>query len=225
MEGKLEALKELSVLCVEDEEGIRTRLVKTLAYYFKHVYEAREGEEGWSLYQTHRPDLILSDIQMNGTNGIDLAARIRQADKTTPIVMLTAYSKEEYLLELINLKIDHFILKPANAEHLLEGILQALDGKLMGRIKIATELFFSPNERRLYFQAKEITLNKREKTFLLLLLQNGRKITTYLQIEDAVWDGKYMSHEALKTFIKELRRKVTIEFLENIPQEGYRLIF
>jgi DNA-binding response OmpR family regulator len=224
-EGRLEALRELSILCVEDEEGIRARLVKSLSYYFKAVYEAKEGEEGWEMYETFRPDVILSDIQMNGTSGIELAARIRENDKSTPIVMLTAYSKEEYLLELINLKIDQFILKPANSERLLEGILKALEGKIVGRIKIAAELFFSPNERKLYFEGREIALNRREKAFLLLLLQNGRKVTTYTHIEEVIWDGKMMSGEALKTFIKELRKKVTCDFLENVPQEGYRLIF
>lgn len=225
MEAKLAALKELSILCVEDEEGIRARIVKTLGYYFKTVYEACTGDEGFALYQHHRPDIILSDIQMSGMNGVELAQKIRKEDKHTPLVMLTAYNKEEYLMELINLKIDHFILKPANAERLLEGIVNALDGKLLGRIKLANALFFSPHERKLYCEGQEILLNKREKAFLLLLLQNGRKMTTYGQIEDVIWDGKVMSSEALKTFIKELRKKVTMEFLENIPQEGYRLIF
>jgi len=225
MEAQLVALKELSILCVEDEVGIRARMVKTLRYYFKEVYEASNGDEGFSLYHQYRPDIIVSDIQMNGMNGIELAQHIRREDKHTPLVMLTAYAKEEYLMELINLKIDHFILKPANAERLLDGLLKALDGKLLGRIKLVNTLFFSPQERKLYFDQHEITLNKREKVFLLLLLQNGRKITTYAQIEDIIWDGKVMSSEALKTFIKELRKKVTIEFLENIPQEGYRLIF
>jgi len=128
-------------------------------------------------------------------------------------------------MELINLKIDHFILKPANAERLLEGIKRALDGKLIGRIKLGRDLLFSPLERKLFLKELEISLNKREKDFLLLLLQNQKKITTYAQIENTLWDGKVMSSEALKTFIKDLRKKVTIEFLENLPQEGYRLIF
>lgn len=225
MEASLEALKSMSVLCVEDEEGIRARLSKTLSYYFGTVYEARHGFEGLALYEAHHPDLIISDIGMNGMSGVELVATIRQNDKQTPIIMLTAYSKEEYLMELINLKIDHFILKPANAERLLEGIKRALDGKLLGRIKLGRDLLFSPLERKLFFKESEINLNKREKDFLLLLLHNQKKITTYAQIEDTLWDGKVMSSEALKTFIKDLRKKVTIEFLENLPQEGYRLIF
>ncbi len=225
MEASLEALKQMSVLCVEDEEGIRVRLAKTLSYYFGTVYEAKHGLEGLALYEAHHPDVIISDIGMNGMNGVELASAIRKKDKQTPIIMLTAYSKEEYLMELINLKIDHFILKPANAERLLEGIQKALDGKLLGRIKLGRDLLFSPLERKLFFEGHEITLSKREKAFLLLLLQNQKKITSYTQIEDTIWEGKIMSSEALKTFIKELRKKVTIEFLENLPQEGYRLIF
>jgi len=190
MEISLESLKNLSILCVEDEAGIRTRLVKTLAYYFGEVYEASHALEGLEIYTRHHPDLIMSDIQMNAMSGIELVEEIRKNDKQTPIIMLTAHNKEEYLMELINLKIDHFILKPANADRLLEGIMCALEGKLLGKVSLGCNLLFSPLERKLYLHDEEIRLNKREKKFLLLLLQNQKKITTYTQIEDRIWDEK-----------------------------------
>ena len=223
--AKLALLKHLSILYVEDDEGIRSRISKTLDYYFKEVHEANCGEEGFALYESMNPDIVLSDIQMSNGSGIDLAKKIRTHDKHTPIVMLSAYGKEEYLLELINIHINYFILKPANADRLLEGLLEALNITEGESIVLCKELLFAPLERKLFYQGEAISLNKREKEFLLLLSKQKKQVTPYALIEDVVWDGKMMSMEALKTFIKELRKKVPIDFLENIPQEGYRLIF
>lgn len=218
-------LGHLNILYVEDDEGIRTRIANTLRYYFKEVYVASSGDEGFACYLKLAPDIVLSDIQMAHGSGIELAKNIRAIDKKTPIVMLSAYGKEEYLLELINLHINYFILKPANAQRLLEGLLNALDEHLSENMVITKELVLAPLERRLFYQGKAIELSKREKEFLVLLAQHKKQVTTYAQIEDVIWDGKMMSMEALKTFVKELRKKIPVEFLENISQEGYRLIF
>ena len=225
MSDKLEALKQFSILVVEDEEGIRTRVMNALGYYFAKVFGASDGEEGYALFKQHLPHIVLSDIHMHGGSGIELVKKLREEGHDVTIVMLSAYSREEYLLELINLKIDHFIIKPANAGRLLEGIVQALGDKCLGKISLCADLVFAPHERKLFYKGSVIALTRREKEFLSLLQGNHQKTTTYAMIEDALWEGKMMSMEALKTFVKELRKKVTIEFLENVPQEGYRLKF
>ena len=86
-----EQLKNYTVLCVEDEDGIRKRLVNTLKYYFADVYEASNGEEGYELYYEYKPSIIISDIEMPKKNGIELISEIRKNDLNTIIIMLTAY--------------------------------------------------------------------------------------------------------------------------------------
>ena len=121
-EELLKELKNISILCVEDEDGIRQTIVSTLKYYFKEVYEACDGNEGYELYEYYKPKIVLSDIQMKDCNGLELVKKIRQTDSETMIIMLTAYSNEEYLVELINLNINHFILKPLNSKKLTDAL-------------------------------------------------------------------------------------------------------
>ena len=59
-----EQLKNYTILCVEDEDGIRKRLVNTLKYYFDEVYEASNAEDAYTLYYEHKPTIIISDIEM-----------------------------------------------------------------------------------------------------------------------------------------------------------------
>ena len=97
-EELLKELKDISILCVEDEDGIRDTIVSTLKYYFKEVYEACDGNEAYELYEYYKPKIVLTDIQMKDCNGLELVKKIRKTDNETMIIMLTAYSNEEYLI-------------------------------------------------------------------------------------------------------------------------------
>jgi len=223
MEEVISQFKNYTVLCVEDEDGIRKRLVNTLKYYFKDVYEASNGEEGYYLYYDERPDIIISDIEMPKKNGMEMVEEIRKNDLSTIIIMLTAYSNEEYLLNLINLNINHYILKPVISDNLLNGITKAFGKKLEKRIEFAEKLYFNTEKRELFYKDKIVILRKREKDFLLLLYENKNRVLTYSEIEEYIWKDKTMSTSALKTFIKELRQRLPIELIINIPQEGYKI--
>ena len=66
-------------------------------------------------------------------------------------------------------------------------------------------------------------MRKREKDFLLLLHENKNRVLGYSTIDEYIWKEKVMSPSALKTFIKELRQRLPIDLIINIPQEGYKL--
>lgn len=222
-EKKLEQLRNYRILCVEDEEGIRKRVVGTLKYYFDDVLEASNGEDGYDLYQEYKPDIIISDIQMPKKNGIEMVQNIRKKDLSTIIIMLTAYSSEEYLLELINLNINHYILKPITSDSLLNGIIKSFANKFEEKLELYDDIYFNMNEYELYYKEEIISLRKREKEFLLLLYKNKNSIVTYDQIEEYLWRDKSMSMSALKTFIKELRQRLPLSLIVNVPQLGYKI--
>lgn len=223
MSDIVEQLKNYTVLCVEDEDGIRKRLVNTLKYYFAEVYEASNVDDAYELYYEYKPSIIISDIEMPKKNGIALISEIRKNDLNTIIIMLTAYSSEEYLLSLINLNINHYILKPVVSESLLNGIIKAFGDRLENKIKFTDDIYFNMKKRELYYKDEIIILRKRDKDFLLLLHENRNRVLTYSLIEEYIWKDKSMSMSALKTFIKELRQRLPIDLIVNIPQEGYKL--
>ena len=224
MENLLSQLQNYTVLCVEDEDGIRKRLVNTLKYYFNEVYEASNGDDGYDLYKEYKPSLIISDIEMPNKNGISMIEDIRKTDPDIIVIMITAYSTEEYLLELINLNINQYILKPVNSELLLNGIVKAFGNKLINKIEFNEELHFDMKGRELIYKEEIIPLRKRDKDFILLLYKNKNCVVSYDLIEEYLWRDRSMSMSALKTFIKEFRQRIPIDLIVNIPQEGYKLI-
>ncbi|WP_072681976.1 response regulator transcription factor [Arcobacter sp. LA11] len=222
-EKLLEQFKNYTVLCVEDEDGIRKRLVNTLNYYFEDVLEASNGEDGYDLYLEYKPSIILSDIEMPNKNGIEMITKIREENLDVIVIMVTAYSNEEYLLDLINLNINHYILKPINSENLLNGIIKALGNRLTTNLIFSKECYFNVQAHELIYKDEVINLRKRDKEFLLLLYRSKNQVVTYEQIDEYIWKDRTMSMSALKTFIKELRQKLPLELIQNITQTGYKL--
>lgn len=218
----LEELKNVPILCVEDEDGIRQIIVETLKYYFDEVYEAKDGEEAYEVYQEYKPKIILSDIQMKNCNGIDFVKKIRKEDSKTTIFMLTAYCNEEYLMDLINLNVNHFILKPLNLKKLNEALLKYIN-KSGEVIELCENMYLDLQKRQISYNEEKVVLRKREKKFLELLYEKKGSILTYSQIEDELWIEKEMTSYALKSFIKDLRYKLPINVIKNVPQEGYTL--
>ncbi len=215
--------KNYTVLYVEDEDLIRNSITNTLKYYFKEVYEAINGEDAYDLYLEYKPDLIISDIQMPKKNGIKMVEEIRAVDKDTLILITTAYSSEEYLLQLINLHINHYIIKPVNSNNLLEGIIKAFGNKLDKKLYFTSSLYFDMKIYKLFYKNIEVILRKRDIEFLLLLHKNKHQVITYSLIEENLWKETSMSSSALKTFIKEFRKRMPIDIITNIYQIGYKL--
>ena len=224
-DNSLKIFKQIDILCVEDEDGIREMIVKTLKYYFRNVYESSNGEDAYSLYLKYKPKIILSDIEMPSGNGIKFISKVRENDLETMVIMLSAYSNEEYLMDLINLNISHFIVKPLNLFKLNIALSKYLKISNNDNLFLHNDLFLDINTRELIYEnIDRIPLRKREKDFLKMLYLNKNNITTYEQIELELWPEKSMTSHALKSFIKELRLKIPISIIKNVPQEGYILL-
>jgi len=219
-----QVLNNFTVIVVEDDNEVRKRLKNTLNFYFKKVFEANNGKTAYNIFLKEKPDLLISDIEMCDGDGIQLVNKIRQTDQTTPIIILSAYSKEEYLLKLINLRIDQYIIKPAVTKKLFEAISKALIKQKYTIITISLDVKLNTANNTLIYKNEEIILKKKEKDFLVLLYENKNNITRYNIIQDEIWVDKVMTQNALKTFVKELRKKLPVQIIENVIQEGYKLV-
>jgi len=113
---------DISLLYVEDERVTREQISRILQRNVTELYVAENGQEGLELYREKRPDIIMSDIMMPVMNGLEMARQIRALDRDSQIIMLTAYSDTEYLLECISLGINQYVQKPVDFSQLATAI-------------------------------------------------------------------------------------------------------
>lgn len=124
---------DISLLYVEDERVTREQISRILQRIATELYVAENGREGLDIYLEKRPDIILTDIMMPVMNGLDMAREIRKIDRDRQIIMLTAYSDTEYLLECISLGVNQYVQKPVDFSQLTNAIESCSDYVLLKR--------------------------------------------------------------------------------------------
>ncbi|MES0489877.1 MAG: response regulator [Leptospirales bacterium] len=113
---------DLKILIVEDEKTIRDQFKIILNRMFKTVYEAENGKMGIEIYLAWKPDIVITDIRMPVMDGLEMISEIKNINPSVPIVVVTAYSDQEYLMKAINLNVEKFITKPIDVSILKESL-------------------------------------------------------------------------------------------------------
>ncbi len=115
-----ELVKELQVLYVEDDVKLHNEVKTFLKKIFNHLDCAMDGEEGLCFYKKNSYDIVITDIQMPKLNGIELVKIIKSINKNQVIIITSAHNESYYLLELINLGVSRFLLKPLRFMDIIE---------------------------------------------------------------------------------------------------------
>jgi diguanylate cyclase (GGDEF)-like protein len=116
--------KTLKVLFVEDNEEARVAILALLSNFFDDIAVAKDGKEGISLFKADSFDIIISDIRMPNTNGLEMIEQIRQINNSVPVIISTAHKETDLLLESIKLGVNGYLLKPINFKQLKQVIKQ-----------------------------------------------------------------------------------------------------
>ena len=113
-------IKKLNLLYVEDEKLVREILSKKLEKFVKNLYIAEDGQDGYLKYLEFKPDLILTDITMPKLSGIEMSRKIREDNKAIPIIVISAHSDSNSLIDAIDCGITGYLLKPINKNKLFD---------------------------------------------------------------------------------------------------------
>ena len=128
MINNISILKNITILYAEDEKDLREVTHQILKGFTKKQYVAQNGQEGLELFKAHENeiDLIITDVNMPVMNGLDMVKEIKKININIPIIVATAFSNKEYLLEAIDIGVDKYVLKPIDIAKLLQVMSQSL---------------------------------------------------------------------------------------------------
>jgi len=145
-----DALKEISLLYVEDDETIREQIAHFLQRKVGQLWVANDGQQGLEIFMDKQPDIVLSDILMPVMDGLEMVRAIKEKSPETPVIFSTAFNDAAYLLEAIKLRVDNYVLKPVDLDE-LSGALQRSASLLLAK----RELDAKSAELELYWQSAE----------------------------------------------------------------------
>ncbi|HFU75300.1 MAG TPA: response regulator transcription factor [Arcobacter sp.] len=223
---KYKLLKNKTVLYVEDDSELQKNVENILRNFFDNVLIASDGDEAYDIYLQNQNiiDIMITDINMPNTDGIELCKYIREYHKNLPIVIMSAYTNTDYLLDSIDLHILTYVTKPLTTQKtfsILDKFLEFFE--LNNQKELAEGIELDCENNLLIMPNESIRLTKREKIFLKLLSEN--QIVTYDMMYEYMWDyEKSPSADAVKSFIKKLKQKIPFDLFKNQKGEGYYLI-
>jgi len=217
--------KDIKILCIEDEDLIRENQIYYLRRFFTTVYEARNSIEAFEIIANEKPDIVISDIELDEINGLDMIREIRKKDKKTKFIVLSAYSKKEYLLDAIDLGLVKYLIKPIDHETFYPILLKCAEevySEQIELIPISKDCNFDLiNSQLIYNNNTIVVLTKYEVSFLELVYKNSPNVVSYNQIENEIWKDNIMTESSLRTLVKSLRKKLPVNAIKNLSKIGY----
>ena len=206
-------MNNLNILVVEDEIIIYIYMTKILkSFGFENIYTARTSDEALQIALENKIDILFTDIKIEGNvDGIDTAFQL-QSLYGLPVIFITAYKDKEMLERVCKLDITGYLLKPFRVDELETLIELAITKyKLVSKhqLLIINEIYtYCKKEKKLYLNGVEIILSKKERIFLILLIENINSYVSYELIESLVWYDETVPDSTRRTFYSRARQKL-----------------
>jgi len=216
------------VLIVEDDAESNQNITSFLSGKFKKVLSAYDGLEGWQLYNDEIPDLIITDIEMPNMNGLELIQKIRLSDFTTPIIVISAYTHNEYLKKAIPLQLIDYVVKPLTFQKLRDVLdkFSLKDSFVHQRVNLDQigDLIYDWDAKIAYVNRMRTYLTHKEIQMIELLLVYKGELLHYEEICDILYPDSLDRHNAVKCIIRDIRKKIPSIPIETFPKMGYKLL-
>lgn len=199
------------ILVVEDDKALN----KTVCTYLRNIgYEAigcEDAESAFDALYENTVDIIISDIMMQGTDGFEFAQGVRNFDKKTPILFMTARDDIESKKRGFRIGVDDYMTKPIDLDELglrIGALLRRAGIAAAKKIEIG-DFVMDADEHTAYLSGEEIQLTAREFSILYKLLSYPKKTFTRGQLMDEFWDADTeTAPRAVDVYMTKLRAKL-----------------
>lgn len=215
----------LSILLVEDTKTIAESIKKYLERDGHTVLRVEHWDYANEVVKHQNFDIVLLDLMLPWTDGIEIAKTIRKLNPQTPILMMTARGQLEDKLEGFGVGADDYLVKPFDLEE-----LEARIFALTKRIAPKEELFFEDiridlSQKKVFKADQELKFSLKEFQILELLMQNQGIAVSRLNIIEEIWGGEAGFEEdgKLDVYVSTIRKKIGKACIETIKGFGYRM--
>ncbi len=222
----------IRILLVEDEQTLAFIIKDTLEEQDFLITTASNGEEGLRAFFKEKPDVVVADVMMPRMDGFEMVRRIRQSDRLTPVLFLTARSAINDVVQGFELGANDYLKKPFGMQELIVRIKALMNKAFIEKEMTTTYTIgnyrFNSLTQQLHFAGAVQELSHRESELLKRLCENRNEVVTTQGILLELWgDDSFFNSRSLHVFITKLRRKLSRDErirIVNVRGIGYKLI-
>ncbi|MEO8290349.1 MAG: response regulator transcription factor [Gaiellaceae bacterium] len=220
-----------TILVVDDEPTIREVVVRYLEREGYRALEAGDGAEAEALLRSHSPSLVILDLMLPGTDGLELCRRIR-AQSSLPVIMLTARGEEADRIVGLELGADDYVTKPFSPRELVarvRTVLRRVSAPEQPHERVQYgDLVLDAGAREAWKGGKEVRLTAKEFDLLWFLAGHPRRVFSRDHLMSRVWGYEAAFDTGTVTVhMRRLRAKIEDDpahprHLETVWGVGYR---
>ena len=222
------------VLIVDDEPNIREVVGLYLGRDGHDVVSAADGEEALEVFRESEPDLVVLDLMLPKLGGLEVCRRM-QAQRSVPLIMLTARGEEEERIVGLSLGADDYVVKPFSPRELAARVTAVLRRTGADPAQSADEkvlvfdgLRIDPNAREVLVRGRPATLTAREFDLLYYLASSPGRVYTRDHLMELVWGYAFSADTSTVTVhVRRLREKIEADpahprYLQTVWGVGYK---
>ena len=222
-------MKKAKLLLLEDDVNLNDTINEFLEENGFEVQSVYDGEEANEKIYESRYDLFLLDVNVPGINGFELLKNLRQNGDKTPAIYLTSLNSVDDLSIGYESGCDDYIRKPFALQELFLRIQTILKREFFheksNTIEIDSHLLYDVGSNELQKDGQSVRLQNKEAILLKLFLQRRGEIISHETILDTLWGyDEVSSDDALRTYIKNLRKIIGKEYIISVKKLGYKFI-
>ncbi len=202
------------ILVVDDDEVVRAQVARRLTVVGMSVVEAGDGATAMELAARHAPALIVLDLCLPDTTGIDVLAALRSASDV-PVILLSGLGEESDRVAGLELGADDYVVKPFSSRELLARIRSVLRRSQPALSLDHLELVFgdlriAPVPRTVHVGPALVELTRLEFDLLLFLARSPRQVFSRAQLLANVWssDSEWQDESTVTEHVHRLRRRI-----------------
>ena len=222
------------VLVVDDEPSIREMLRLALAISDFDFVEAQDIHEAYRVIVDDAPDMVLLDWMLPGGSGIELLRRLKKggATQSLPVIMLTAKTHEDNVIQGLELGADDYITKPFAPKELIariRALLRRSSSDQAGTVLTVGDLVLEIDSRRVLLENKPLEMGPTEFKLLHFFMANPERAYSRTQLLDRVWGTNvHVEERTVDVHIRRLRKALQTvnsayaDLIQTVRGTGYR---
>ena len=223
-------MAEHKVLIVDDEFAIRDMLRMALELADFECIEAENIQQAHALIVDERPDMVLLDWMLPGGSGVELLRRLKRDEATAdvPVIMLTAKTTEDNLIQGLDVGADDYVTKPFAPRELIarvHALLRRSSSAQQGGRLQAGGLVLEGDSQRVFVGDSPVDMGPTEFRLLQFFMSHPERAYSRGQLLDQVWGTNvYVEERTVDVHIRRLRKALTEydRFVQTVRGAGYR---
>ena len=217
-------LNDLTCLYIYDHK-IDDNLVTLLRNKVNKLYMASNKQEAQKRYKQYSPCMIVVDDAFENSIMVEFLQQIRKEDIKTAFIIVTNNQSNPYLTQLVELYLTKYIIKPYANELFISALnkcMEIIERRIYSNVKLGQGIIFNYETQSIIKENEVIVLNKKENYLINLFIKNPSRVISYEELEYTIWDNE-CTKDALKSLIRDFRRKTYKSILKNYSGIGYQL--